>query len=102
MTQLVGLTLKAALDGLKAKQFSAVELTQAHMDAIQQAKALNAFVLDTPERALEMAARVGRAAGGGNGRAAGRRRAGHQGPVLYAGFPLDGLFADPGRFQADL
>jgi aspartyl-tRNA(Asn)/glutamyl-tRNA(Gln) amidotransferase subunit A len=56
MAELVGLTLKAALDGLKSRAFTAVELTQAHLDAIQKAKRLNAFVLDTPEQALQMAA----------------------------------------------
>ena len=56
MTKLVGLTLKAALDGLKSRQFTSVELTRAHLDAIEGAKRLNAFVLNTPERALEMAA----------------------------------------------
>jgi aspartyl-tRNA(Asn)/glutamyl-tRNA(Gln) amidotransferase subunit A len=55
MGELVGLTLKAALDGLKSKQFSSAEITQAHVDAVAAAKTLNAFVLETPERALDMA-----------------------------------------------
>src|ERR1700758_3911574 len=55
MTELTGLTLKAALDGLKSKQFSSEEITQAHVDAVAAAKALNAYVLETPERALQMA-----------------------------------------------
>ncbi len=57
MSTLTSLTLKGALEGLKAKQFSAVELTQAHVTAIEAARSLNAFVLETPEKALEMAAR---------------------------------------------
>ncbi len=55
MSKLTALTLKAALDGLKARQFSAVEITQAHIEAVEAARVLNAFVLETPEKALEMA-----------------------------------------------
>src|SRR5881227_1537178 len=55
MSELTALTLKAALDGLASKSFSSVELTQAHVEAVQAARALNAFVLETPDRALEMA-----------------------------------------------
>src|SRR5215212_8312725 len=55
MTDLTDLTLAAARDGLKAKRFSSAELTRAHVSAIEKARALNAFVLETPERALEMA-----------------------------------------------
>jgi aspartyl-tRNA(Asn)/glutamyl-tRNA(Gln) amidotransferase subunit A len=50
------LSLAEARDGLKAKKFSAVELTKAHLAAIDAANAaLNAFVLVTPELALEQA-----------------------------------------------
>jgi aspartyl-tRNA(Asn)/glutamyl-tRNA(Gln) amidotransferase subunit A len=56
MTRLTKLTLKAALDGLKAKSFSSVEITKAHIEAIEAARPLNAFVLETPEKALSMAA----------------------------------------------
>jgi aspartyl-tRNA(Asn)/glutamyl-tRNA(Gln) amidotransferase subunit A len=55
MSDLTALTLKAALDGLADKSFSSVELTQAHIDAVAAARALNAYVLETPEKALEMA-----------------------------------------------
>ena len=55
MSALTSLTLKAALDGLADKSFSAVELTQAHVEAVEAARPLNAFVLETPEQALEMA-----------------------------------------------
>jgi len=57
MSELTSLTLKGALEGLKAKRFSAVELTRAHVAAVEAARPLNAFVLETPEKALEMAAR---------------------------------------------
>ncbi|KQP48854.1 glutamyl-tRNA amidotransferase [Methylobacterium sp. Leaf399] len=56
MTTLNDLTLAQARDGLKAKDFSAVELAQAHIGAIAAARSLNAYLLETPERALEMAA----------------------------------------------
>jgi aspartyl-tRNA(Asn)/glutamyl-tRNA(Gln) amidotransferase subunit A len=55
MSDLTSLTLKAALDGMAAKSFSALELTQAHVDAVEAARALNAFSCPTPDRALEMA-----------------------------------------------
>ncbi|MFT0891134.1 Asp-tRNA(Asn)/Glu-tRNA(Gln) amidotransferase subunit GatA [Pseudochelatococcus sp. G4_1912] len=53
MTDLTQLTLAQARDGLNARQFSAIELTTAHLDAIDSAEALNAYVLKTPEKALE-------------------------------------------------
>ncbi|KQT86652.1 Asp-tRNA(Asn)/Glu-tRNA(Gln) amidotransferase subunit GatA [Methylobacterium sp. Leaf466] len=56
MTTLNDLTLAQARDGLKAKDFSAVEMAQAHIGAIAAARSLNAYLLETPERALEMAA----------------------------------------------
>ncbi len=55
MSELTGITLKAALDGLAARRFSAEEITRAHIQAIEAARPLNAFVLETPDRALEMA-----------------------------------------------
>jgi aspartyl-tRNA(Asn)/glutamyl-tRNA(Gln) amidotransferase subunit A len=55
MAELTALTIADARDGLKKKTFTAVELAQAHCDAIEQARGLNAYVLETPERALAMA-----------------------------------------------
>ncbi|WP_309090617.1 Asp-tRNA(Asn)/Glu-tRNA(Gln) amidotransferase subunit GatA [Phenylobacterium sp.] len=55
MAELTSLTLKAALEGLASKSFSSVELTQAHVEAVEAARALNAYVVETPDRALEMA-----------------------------------------------
>jgi len=55
MSELVTLTIAAARDGLKQKKFSAAELADAHLMAIEQARSLNAYVLETPERALAMA-----------------------------------------------
>src|SRR5688572_10274694 len=54
VANLTSLTLAEARDGLRAKKFSAREITQAHVAAIERARNLNAFVLETPELALEM------------------------------------------------
>jgi aspartyl-tRNA(Asn)/glutamyl-tRNA(Gln) amidotransferase subunit A len=55
VSELTSLTLAKARDGLKKKSFSAAELAQAHLAAIEQARALNAYVLETAERAVDMA-----------------------------------------------
>src|SRR5580692_10003261 len=55
MSDLTSLTLAQARDGLRARSFSASELTQAHVAAVARARGLNAFVLETPEQAREMA-----------------------------------------------
>ncbi|MGH6827200.1 Asp-tRNA(Asn)/Glu-tRNA(Gln) amidotransferase subunit GatA [Methyloceanibacter sp.] len=55
MTGLTELTLACVRDGLSQKQFSAVELARAHIAAIENARALNAFIIETPEKALAMA-----------------------------------------------
>jgi aspartyl-tRNA(Asn)/glutamyl-tRNA(Gln) amidotransferase subunit A len=55
MSELTGLTLTDARDHLRKKQFSALELTEAHLSAVSEARALNAFVLETPEQARAMA-----------------------------------------------
>src|SRR5450631_4482674 len=57
MTGLTGLTLAAARDGLAQKKISAVELANEHIHAIEHARALNAFIIETPEKALAMARR---------------------------------------------
>ena len=69
-TPLTDLTLAEARDGLASGAFSSVELTQAHVDAMEQAKDLNAFITETPELALERAAEsdARRAKGGVAGR----------------------------------
>ncbi|WP_019903945.1 Asp-tRNA(Asn)/Glu-tRNA(Gln) amidotransferase subunit GatA [Methylobacterium sp. 77] len=55
MTQINELTLAEARDGLKAKDFSAKDLAKAHLSAMDAARGLNAYLLETPERALQMA-----------------------------------------------
>ena len=85
MAALTSLTLKAALDGLKAKSFSSVELTQAHVEAVEAARALNAFVLETPEQAIEMAKASDA-----------RRAAGTAGPLDGAPLGIKDLFCTKG------
>ncbi|WP_439815170.1 Asp-tRNA(Asn)/Glu-tRNA(Gln) amidotransferase subunit GatA [Zavarzinia sp. CC-PAN008] len=55
MSELTHLGLAEARDGLAARRFSARELAQAHVAAIEDARALNAYVVETPEQALAMA-----------------------------------------------
>jgi aspartyl-tRNA(Asn)/glutamyl-tRNA(Gln) amidotransferase subunit A len=49
------LTLAEARDAVQSKRLSAVELTQAHIDAVGRARRLNCFITETPEVALAMA-----------------------------------------------
>jgi len=55
MTELTSLTLGEARDGLRSKRFSAIELADAHLAAMEAARALNAYVLETPDQARAMA-----------------------------------------------
>ena len=55
MTDLTSLTLAEARDGLARKTFTSVELTDAHLAAMERARALNAYVLETPDQARAMA-----------------------------------------------
>src|SRR6201999_1164072 len=68
MTDLTSLTLTEAREGLAKKSFTSLELTDAHLKAMEDARALNAFVLETPEQAREMAraadGRIGKGEGG--------------------------------------
>ncbi|MBO0717653.1 MAG: Asp-tRNA(Asn)/Glu-tRNA(Gln) amidotransferase subunit GatA [Rhizobiales bacterium] len=55
MTDLTSITLAQAREALRKKEFSATELAEAHLAAVEQARALNAFVTETPERTRAMA-----------------------------------------------
>lgn len=75
-SELTSLTLAAARDGLARGDFSSVELTGAFNAAIEAANpSLNAYVVTTPDQALEMAAASDA-----------RRKAGTAGPL--EGIPL--------------
>lgn len=56
MTDLTKLTIAAALKGLENKDFTAVELTQAHIENMNATRALNAYITETPDLALAQAA----------------------------------------------
>jgi aspartyl-tRNA(Asn)/glutamyl-tRNA(Gln) amidotransferase subunit A len=56
MSELTSLTLAEARDRLRRREFSSVELADAHLVAMEKARELNAFVLETPEHARAMAA----------------------------------------------
>ncbi|MEP3244820.1 MAG: Asp-tRNA(Asn)/Glu-tRNA(Gln) amidotransferase subunit GatA [Sneathiella sp.] len=55
MTDLTKMTIAEARDGLKAGTFSARELTAAHITAMDAARGLNAYITETPEKAVEAA-----------------------------------------------
>src|ERR1700741_5199033 len=55
MTDLTSMTIAEAREGLANKSFTSLELTDAHLSAIEAARTLNAFVLETPEHARDMA-----------------------------------------------
>jgi aspartyl-tRNA(Asn)/glutamyl-tRNA(Gln) amidotransferase subunit A len=55
LTELTELTIAEARDGLRARKFSAAELTAAHLAAVDGARDLNAYILETPEKAAAMA-----------------------------------------------
>src|ERR1700724_3263639 len=68
MTDLTSLTLAEARSGLAGKSFTSLELTDAHLAAIEAARSLNVFVMETPDRARSMArqadAKIASGAGG--------------------------------------
>src|SRR5438034_1261435 len=55
MTDLTSMTIAEAKAGLASKSFTSLELTDAHLAAIEAARSLNAFVLETPDQARAMA-----------------------------------------------
>ena len=53
--ELTNLTIAQAGEGLAAGEFTARELTQAHLDAMAAARDLNVYTAETPDQALAMA-----------------------------------------------
>ncbi len=68
MTELNKLTISSALKGLKTKQFSAQELTKAHINQIQKHKSLNAFITETFDQAILFAKKADERIAKGEGR----------------------------------
>lgn len=66
MAGLTDLSLAAMRDGLKAKDFSARELVTAHVEAVEAARPLNAFLVETPDHALAAADAADRAIADGS------------------------------------
>ena len=69
MAGLADLTLAEARDGLRNRDFSALELAEAEITAVEAARGLNAFITETPERALAQAKRSDARLAKGEGRA---------------------------------
>ena len=55
MSNLTDLTIAQVADGLEAGEFSSVELTEAYIKSMEAGRALNAFITETPDVALERA-----------------------------------------------
>src|SRR5213595_3043961 len=68
MTPLTSMTIAEARDGLANRSFTSLELTDAHLAAMEAARTLNAFILETPVKARDMAlaidARIAKGEGG--------------------------------------
>lgn len=67
MTDLTRLTIAEARAGLAKKSFTALELTDAHLAAMADARVLNAYVLETPDQARAMAREADARAAKGEG-----------------------------------
>ena len=52
MTELVNLHISEAADLLNKREISSVELTHAHLAEMEKGRFLNAYITETPERAL--------------------------------------------------
>jgi aspartyl-tRNA(Asn)/glutamyl-tRNA(Gln) amidotransferase subunit A len=68
MTDLTTFTIAEARRGLARRDFTAVELTKAYLAAMAAARALNAYVVETPEQAIEMAKEADRRLAAGRAR----------------------------------
>src|ERR1700731_4205883 len=67
MTDLTSMTIAEARNGLANKSFTSLELTDAHLAAIEAARSLNAFVMETPDQARSMARQADAKIAGGEG-----------------------------------
>ncbi|MEM1045568.1 MAG: Asp-tRNA(Asn)/Glu-tRNA(Gln) amidotransferase subunit GatA [Pseudomonadota bacterium] len=55
MTDLTALTIADLRSGYRDKSFTAEEVTRAYLEAMEAARALNAYIVEVPETAVEMA-----------------------------------------------
>ena len=68
MSELTTLTIAEARRGLDNKDFTAAELADAHLAAMERARALNAYVVETADKARDMAAAADRRIAAGDAR----------------------------------
>ena len=85
MSALTDLTIAEARDLLAKGETSAKELTEAHIAAVEAARPLNAFITETPEKALQMAEASDR-----------RRKAGEAGVLEGIPIGMKDLFCTEG------
>ncbi len=85
MAELNKLTIEAALKGLEKGEFTSEELTKAHISAAEKGRDLNAYIIETPEIALEQAKESDK-----------RRKAGKAGKVEGIPFAVKDLFCTKG------
>ena len=95
MSEIPDLTLSDLRDALKRRTVSSAEATRAYLDAIGAARELNAFVLETPEKAMAMAAASDARLSRGEGGPLEGRSARHQGPLRDRGHQDHGRLAHP-------
>jgi aspartyl-tRNA(Asn)/glutamyl-tRNA(Gln) amidotransferase subunit A len=69
MADLTHLTIAAIREGLTKKAFTATEVTKAYLANMERGRALNAYVFETPEKALAMAAESDKRIAAGKARA---------------------------------
>jgi aspartyl-tRNA(Asn)/glutamyl-tRNA(Gln) amidotransferase subunit A len=82
---LTDLTIAEALTRLEKREISAHELTEAHLEAMEKARALNAFIVETPELALVRAKAADE-----------RRKQGEAGPLEGIPLAIKDLFCTAG------
>jgi len=85
MAEITDLTIAEAREALAKGTFSARELTEAQIAAVEAARPLNAFITETPEKAIEMAEASDA-----------RRRAGEVGPLEGIPLAIKDLFCTEG------
>ncbi|HLG87631.1 MAG TPA: Asp-tRNA(Asn)/Glu-tRNA(Gln) amidotransferase subunit GatA [Alphaproteobacteria bacterium] len=85
MTKLTDLTIAEALKQLGKSEISAHQLTEAHLAAMENARALNAFIVETPELAIARAKA-----------ADGHRHRGEAGPLEGIPLAIKDLFCTRG------
>ena len=95
-------TIAEARDALAAKDISARELAQAHVDAVARARTLNAFITETPDHALSRAAQSDARIAAGEARPLEGIPLAIKDSVLHPGCAHHGGEPHPGQFRPHL